>query len=137
MRSDQPNQRSEHCSESKEHKRNGKDRSRDRSTDEPLLGFTGLTGLGVLELRLHLRNLIVHHFFGSPPFVGVVGIRRKLTRLSELLAQRHHLRFIGAESSGILKGFATLLKIAQSGDVTCSAIEGQGYSNNHSESQQG
>ena len=94
MRFDQPNQRSEHCRESKEHKCNGKDHSSDGSTDEALLRFTGLSGLNSLELRLHLGDLIVHHLLCRPQLVVLGGIGSELTGLGQLLTKGGDLRCI-------------------------------------------
>ena len=111
MKSDQPNQRSEHCRESEQYKRDRKNHSRDGSTDEPLLGFTRLTGLNGLELCLHLGNLIVHHLLGSPQLVVLSGIGSELTGLGQLLTQGGDLGCIGAEGSGILQRLATLFQV--------------------------
>ena len=126
MKSDQPNQRSEHCRERKERKRNRKNHSRDGSTDEALLRFTGLAGLNGLELGLHLGDLIVHHPLCGPQFVVLSGIGSELTGLGQLRTKGGDLRCIGSEGSSILQRFAALVQIALTGHVTRTPIQGDG-----------
>ena len=122
--SDQPNQQSEHCCQGKQGERQRQNRSRCRSTDEPLARFTTFLILKTFQLGLHLIDLLINHRQSRPPLVVLSGISSQLSRLGQLFPERRNLLLILSELSGLLDRQTALFEVLMLVRLTCILRQG-------------